>query len=112
MFNPDQYYSEAVQQLYLLSFDLIGDTIRNKDIEKTSLYQLINESYKRKESSKFYLQICDKCMEIEADKALLFNDKDFITWGLVTLQAFMIDDEGKKVKFDDGQLDFDDSNTQ
>ena len=92
MFNPDQYYSEAVKQLYLLSFDLIGDGERNKDLEKTSLYQLIDQSYERKESSKFFLQICD--MEIEADKALLFNDQGFITWGLVTLCTFMLNDEG------------------
>ena len=110
MFNPDQYYSEAVKQLYLLSFDLIGDGERNKDLEKTSLYQLIDQSYERKESSKFFLQICD--MEIEADKALLFNDQDFITWGLVTLCTFMLNDEGQAIKFDDKELDFDDLNTQ
>ena len=83
MFNPDQYYTEATRQAYLLSFDLIGDGIRNKELEKTSLYQLINKSYERKALSKFFLKI--SYMEIEADKALLFNDKDFITWGLVTL---------------------------
>ena len=110
MFNPDQYYSEAVKQLYLLSFDLIGDGTRNKDLDKTSLYQLIDQSYERKESSKFFLQICD--MEIEADKALLFNDQDFITWGLVTLCTFMLNDEGQAIKFDDKELDFDDLNTQ
>ena len=85
MFNPDQYYTEATRQLYLLSFDIIGDGIRNKELEKTSLYQLINYSYGKTDSSKFFFQIPEGGMEIEADKALLFNDKDFITWGLVTL---------------------------
>ena len=55
MFNPDEYYKEATRQAYLLSFDLIGDSIRNKDIEKTKLYQLINKSYGQNDASKFFL---------------------------------------------------------
>ena len=45
----------------------------------------MNKSNKKKEDSKFWLQIAS--MEIEEDKIYLFDEK-YLTWGIVVLQAY------------------------
>ena len=85
--------------------DLIGDAERNKDLDKTGLYKLLNRSNKKSSDSKFWLQIAD--MEIEADKILLF-DSSFLTWGLVTLQAYKNSTDGGVQKYDDKSLNLTD----
>ena len=57
MFNPDQYYTAAVRQSYFLSFDLVLDTERNENLDKTNFYKLLNKQNKKNESSKFLLKI-------------------------------------------------------
>ena len=47
MFNSEEIYELATKQLYLLSVDMIGDDTRNKDIDKTNLYKLLNESERK-----------------------------------------------------------------
>ena len=44
MFNSEEIYELATKQSYLLSYDLIGDAERNKDLDKTNLYKLLNKS--------------------------------------------------------------------
>ena len=46
MFNSEEIYELATKQSYLLSYDLIGDAERNKDLDKTNLYKLLNKSEK------------------------------------------------------------------
>ena len=38
MFNSDEIYEDATRQMYFLAVDLIGDSIRNRYLEKTNLY--------------------------------------------------------------------------
>ena len=71
--------------MYFLAVDLIGDSIRNRNLDLTNLYQLLNKSNKKKKDSKFWLQIVS--MEIEEDKIYLF-DEEYLTWGIVILQAY------------------------
>ena len=46
MFNSEEIYELATKQSYLLSYDLIGDNERNKDLDKTNFYKLLNKSEK------------------------------------------------------------------
>ena len=55
MFNSDEYYEDSTRQMYFLAIDLIGDSIRERDLDKTNLYQLLNKSNKKKENSTFWL---------------------------------------------------------
>ena len=47
MFNSEEIYELATKQLYLLSVDMIGDDTRNKEIDKTNLYKLLNKSERK-----------------------------------------------------------------
>lgn len=47
-------------------------------------------------------------IEIEADKILLF-DEEFLTWGLVTLQAYKNDENGEAIEYDDKKLNMNDT---
>ena len=47
MFNSEEIYELATKQSYLLSVDMIGDDTRNKDIDKTNLYKLLNKSERK-----------------------------------------------------------------
>ena len=47
MFNSEEIYELATKQSYLLSYDLIGDAERNKDLDKTNFYKLLNKSEKK-----------------------------------------------------------------
>ena len=38
MFNSDEYYEDATRPMYFLAVDLIGDSIRNRYLDKTNLY--------------------------------------------------------------------------
>ena len=105
MFNSDEYYEDATRQMYFLAIDLLGDSIRNRYIEETNLYQLLNKSNKKREDSKFWLQIAS--MEIEEDKIYLF-DKEYLTWGIVVLQAYKNGTDGQAVEYNDKELDLTD----
>ena len=47
-------------------------------------------------------------IEIEADKLLLFDEK-YLTWGLVTLQAYKNDENGEAIEYDDKKLNMTDT---
>ena len=46
-------------------------------------------------------------MEIEEDKIYLF-DKEYLTWGIVVLQAYKNGTDGQAVEYNDKELDLTD----
>ena len=85
IFNTDEVFEKATRQWYFLGNDMILDSWRNKELAKSDFYKTLSielAQIAQLDKDEFKMEIVE--MEIEADKALLFQ-QDYVTWGEVVL---------------------------
>ena len=80
IFNTDEIYSAATRPFYILGNDMIPDSFRNRNLKESSFFENVDREINALSSLEdFGYKVAIKDIEIEADKALLFNEEYIIS---------------------------------